>query len=87
MGSFEWKEVRKWTGVLISLPLSVLCGFDLAFTVYAVPLKEYFNYTQTQGTVAFYSAFVLTILNGYLRILPRALVLNQFRDPWYLLYT
>lgn len=41
--------VWRIVGVAISLVCAVILGIQLSFTVYALPLKKTFNFTQTDG--------------------------------------
>lgn len=42
-------EVAFWTGYILSLFTAMIAGLEMSFNVYALPLKDTFNFTQTQG--------------------------------------
>lgn len=44
-GEYAWR----WVGLGVALMASVFTGFDLAFTVYSVKMKDELNLTQTEG--------------------------------------
>lgn len=38
-----------WVGLALSIVSSAFLGLELAYNVYAIPLKQRFNFTQTEG--------------------------------------